>query len=288
MVCEQSHVSGRLRVFAFDAERRWLLCDTPNLLLDAGLDALAALFGGAYGSPVVGGTTYLNGGANPPSDLYIDTMQVTDAASPSEPAAGDSSLDAAAVLTFAAGGATLTTEYPSTGQVRFSGSIQPVDSNGTVFSEEGLLTADGTLVARAMIAKAATGTVRFTSGDQPADGDTLKVHDGSTGVIFEFEGGGGVTGGNTAVTIGSTVTETRDNLIAAINTSGLNVTPTAMTDTVPAVEIVNATRQAAGNVPLTVTGSVLAVTGMSEGRDAITKESAFGLTFEHTITVGRA
>jgi hypothetical protein len=64
---------------------------------------------------------------------------------------------------------------------------------------------------------------RFLDAVQPSDGETVTIGDYTTTVVFEFESGGGVTPGNTAVTIGADVWETLDNLIAAVNASALTV-----------------------------------------------------------------
>lgn len=65
------------------------------------------------------------------------------------------------------------------------------------------------------------GDVVFTA--QPDDTDTITVNDGVKSVTFEFESGGGVGGGNTAVTIGGSFDVTGANLAAAINAADLNV-----------------------------------------------------------------
>jgi flagellar hook protein FlgE len=55
-----------------------------------------------------------------------------------------------------------------------------------------------------------TGNVSFTG--QPADGDTITIG----GTTYEFDSTGGVTGGNTAVTIGGTLATTLANLDTAV------------------------------------------------------------------------
>lgn len=68
------------------------------------------------------------------------------------------------------------------------------------------------------------GTIVFTA--QPDDTDTITINDGLKQVTFEFESGGGVTAGNTSVTIGGSVDATAANLVVAINAANLNVTAT--------------------------------------------------------------
>ena len=69
----------------------------------------------------------------------------------------------------------------------------------------------------------ATATLQL--GVQPADGDTVTIDDGQGNtVVFEFDDGGGVAGGNTAVLIGVDENETATNLANAINGSALQIT----------------------------------------------------------------
>mgnify|MGYP001562217567 CR=1 FL=1 len=60
--------------------------------------------------------------------------------------------------------------------------------------------------------------------DNPTDAEKLDIRDTrGNPVTFEFESGGGVGLGNTAVTIGATAADTRDSLVTAINASVLLV-----------------------------------------------------------------
>lgn len=60
---------------------------------------------------------------------------------------------------------------------------------------------------------------------QPSDGDQFRVDDRiNPVVVFEFDSGGGVSGGATAVTIGSDVDDTVDNLVTAVNGATLALT----------------------------------------------------------------
>lgn len=74
----------------------------------------------------------------------------------------------------------------------------------------------------------ATGTIKFTA--LPADGDTITIGDGTTTVTFEFDNNSSVTGGNTAVTIGTTLLGMMDALTAAINASALATTSQSLTE----------------------------------------------------------
>jgi len=57
---------------------------------------------------------------------------------------------------------------------------------------------------------AAAGRLDFSA--QPADGDTIDIG----GTTYEFDSGGGVAGGNTAVTIGTDLATTVGNLVTAV------------------------------------------------------------------------
>lgn len=70
-----------------------------------------------------------------------------------------------------------------------------------------------------------TGTLELLA--QPNDGDQFVVNDGTTTVTFEFESGGGVSGGATAVNIGGGVSTTMDNLVTAVNGSALDIVASA-------------------------------------------------------------
>ena len=80
----------------------------------------------------------------------------------------------------------------------------------------------------------ATGHIRMLAAGN--DADTITVTVGAAAVVYELESGGGVTGGNIAVTIGGTAAETATNLRAAINTNQSGVLASAVhgtdTDTV--------------------------------------------------------
>lgn len=75
----------------------------------------------------------------------------------------------------------------------------------------------------------ATGNIELTA--QPADGNTITISDGVlTPVVFEFDSNSSVTGGNVAVTIGTKIINTIDNLLAAINAQGFAVTASLVSD----------------------------------------------------------
>ncbi|HEU0071331.1 MAG TPA: flagellar hook-basal body complex protein, partial [Alphaproteobacteria bacterium] len=99
-----------------------------------------------------------------------------------------------------------------------------VDPTGTTAISQA---ANGVFTVAAInVGAAATlpsNTISF--GGQPADGDTF-VFNGTT---YEFDSGGGVTGGNTSVTIGASATASMAALVTAINDPRVTSTGTTMT-----------------------------------------------------------
>jgi hypothetical protein len=123
--------------------------------------------------------------------------------------------------------------------------------------------------------RVATGTITFASAfpepgnipvNQPAAGERLTLDDGINPPVDLVFG--------TDVAIGTTVYETRDNLVAAINTAGLELIAEATTPpsaAVPgtaygaAIYVRNVVPGAAGNRALVTDSTVLAVEGMAGG-----------------------
>lgn len=118
----------------------------------------------------------------------------------------------------------------------------------------------------------ATGTLTIIGG-QPTDGDTFRVSDGTVVVDFEFDSDSSVVETPTLrqVVIGATVTDTLNNLQAAINNVGFTFGVTAGNptggDTVP---LTNDVLGVAGNVAISEPVNVstfLGSTGMAGGDD---------------------
>ena len=267
-----------------------LLMSRKNLIVNIGFDAIVACLAGAKGQPTVDGDTYQPlDPNNPPSsdmvhDLFVTNLQVTEKSNPSVPQASDSSLEGSPTIDLT--GNDLTTTYPGIGQVEFSGGINETEQNGKTFTEEGLVSRDGTLIARSLIRKPATGTVSFLGGIQPVDGEIIMVHDGTQGIIFEFDDDNTVSGSNTLVSIGATVFDTRDNLNSVINSSGLNISATRKDSPISVQSTLeNTVAGEQGNQQLQTTGANVFVAGMNFGADPITKESTFGLHFTHRIII---
>lgn len=122
---------------------------SDNLVVNIGLDTLAALLGGGRGNPTVGGSAVDEATVR---DLAVVQMLVTAEVSPSAPVSGDSALEGVTEWDFHAevgeGDSLLTVTYPSTGQVRFSGLIPQPEKDGVIFTEEGLFSNSGKLIAR--------------------------------------------------------------------------------------------------------------------------------------------
>lgn len=143
------------------AQRRGLarlLTVERNLVTDIGLDALAALFGGALGSPTVGGDAF--GPANL-ADLAVRSMEVTAQVAPTAPAPTDTALEGATLFSADITGGTLFVTYPAAGQVRCSAIISQLEQAGTIFTEEGLFNGEGDLLARTTFSRAHVNTLNL-------------------------------------------------------------------------------------------------------------------------------
>lgn len=113
---------------------------------------------------------------------------------------------------------------------------------------------------------AATGTVTFTGGAQPTDGETVTISDGGIPVVLEFDDDASVSLG-LAVAIGATSLETMANLITAIN-NNLQITAVLDPSSVdPKASLTQKQQGSQFNIPISETGVAIAVTGMSGGDD---------------------
>ncbi len=111
----------------------------------------------------------------------------------------------------------------------------------------------------------------FTVGTQPTDGDTYIITVGGVPTTFEFESGGGVSAGNTAVTIGGTTDATATNLAAAMETVlDTQIAADAYTGVVGSVISL---QNVPGDTAITVsdgTGGDITTTEFTSGRTPIT------------------
>ncbi len=162
---------------------------------------------------VIGGTTYefnSGGGVTVGNTAVTIGADVTSTVAALRTAANDPRITSS--------GSTLNIQ-----QTRGFGALA-VDPTGTTAISQA---ANGIFTVAAIdVGAAATlpsNTVSF--GGQPADGDTF-VFNGTT---YEFDSGGGVTGGNTSVTIGASATASMAALVTAINDPRVTSTGTTMT-----------------------------------------------------------
>lgn len=99
----------------------------------------------------------------------------------------------------------------------------------------------------------AEGTIETPGGAQVVDGDTITISDGSSSETFEFDSGGGVTGGNVAVafTGGDSAATIASALNTAINGTALNLSSTVASSTVTITSGLTGSGVGAGNVAFT-------------------------------------
>jgi hypothetical protein len=113
----------------------------------------------------------------------------------------------------------------------------------------------------------ATGNIRIFAN--PVDTDTITIGDGVNTVVFEFDDGGGVSGGNTPVLIGVDNSATAVNFFAALASSVLTVTDTGLISGNTWWRTVeNTVPGAAGNVTMTDTSAGITTSGLSGGWDS--------------------
>lgn len=135
-----------------------LLHRTHNLVTDIGLDAVAALFGGALNNPTVGGDVF--GPANL-ADCAVREMRVTDQVLPTAPTGGDTALEGATAFSGDITGGTLFVTYPAAATVRFSAILSQLEQAGTTFTEEGLFNGEGKLLARTVFSQLHVSTLNL-------------------------------------------------------------------------------------------------------------------------------
>ena len=109
--------------------------------------------------------------------------------------------------------------------------VAPIQVNGAALSAVGM----------GGISTSATTTIAFSG--QPADGGIVTIGSGTNAVVFEFDSNSAVTSGRTAVTIGATSADTRDNLLAAITSSSLNAVLTATSAAGPQIGLSTVNRR---------------------------------------------
>lgn len=127
----------------------------PNLITDIGIQSFVALLGGGFGFPTVGENAYEPRTLVRPgtTGCFIGEMQLGQALAVGVVSPSDTSLAGPAAFTGRsyASPATMTVSYPGLGEVAFTVRIPATEHNGELFTEEGLFTHDGDLVARRII-----------------------------------------------------------------------------------------------------------------------------------------
>tara|TARA_R100001086_G_scaffold87122_4_gene42588 strand:+ start:1192 stop:1743 length:552 start_codon:yes stop_codon:yes gene_type:complete len=120
-----------------DVRERWIAesrarveSSGSNLIVNSGLDAIAAKMGHVLNGPSVGGESPAN-----VNDLQVAEMQLGDDPTPTAPAASDTALASDPILTTIS---SLVVSYPATGAVAFAGTIAPNTQNGKTLTEVGL------------------------------------------------------------------------------------------------------------------------------------------------------
>lgn len=115
----------------------------------------------------------------------------------------------------------------------------------------------------------ATGTITFSGNNNPSDGETLTIDDGTSVTIFEFDSNTLITPGRILVPIGGSAAATMVNLVNLVNA---HTKIFAGVNGLSAIAAANLTHTQPGslyNLPITETGVNIAVTGMTGGDDTV-------------------
>ena len=125
----------------------------------------------------------------------------------------------------------------------------------------------------------ATGTIAI-SALNAEEGNTIVLNDGvHAAVTFEFDDNDSVGEGNIGVSIGADNIESMALLVAAIeDADDLDITPSDNGD--GSCFLRNDIPGAAGNETITKTGTHITVTGMADGKDAVTIRAIYDLLAE--------
>jgi hypothetical protein len=117
---------------------------------------------------------------------------------------------------------------------------------------------------------AATGTITAVAGASLVDGETFTINDGiNTPTVFEFDSGGGVGGGNVAVTFtgGDSASTVAASILAAINGVGATLLVTASSGGGAVTNVTHDRGGTVGNnaITETVANAGFIVTGLTGG-----------------------
>jgi hypothetical protein len=125
------------------------------------------------------------------------------------------------------------------------------------------------------------GWILTPNGAALVDGETFDIDDGATAITFEFDSGGGVGGGNVAVTFagGDTATQIGEAIIAAVNAQDWTIRAIRGANTTQfRVVMVNTQPGTAGNVSITdtVASGLFTHAGMEGGLNEATRGGLAG------------
>jgi hypothetical protein len=218
------------------------IVETPNLVVNLGVQALPLLLGGGYGAPALSGIGLslptLSGASvgsmvlgNQPIPAAVDPTDVTPIAlgyiasvNPANPLAHDA--------IFSTASAALAVSYPTPYSVRFTAVVPPGACNASdhaAITEEMLLTVVGTVFARVAFGTSLSLT---TNAVTSAGGTVLNFASGGTGAIAGMAVFGvGVDAGThvisstaTSVTMSQPTTAGVGSGVAITFSNGLNTT----------------------------------------------------------------
>lgn len=168
-------------------------------------------------------------------------------------------------------GATLTAT--SLGALTVDGVLTALGNRILVKNEANSKNGVYTVTTAGVTAAAATGSITAIAGSLLVDGETFTISDGTnTPTIFEFDSGGGVGGGNIAVTFtgGDSDTTVASAIASAINGVGGTLNVTAAPSGA-SVTLTNDNTGASGNVAIseTVLDGGFITSGMSGGATGV-------------------
>ena len=130
------------------AEKLWV---RSNLIVDQGMEAIAAFFGNNQGAPVVGGSTF---GAL--SDITIGSMELGDTVGPATPVSGNTSSVGSLIYV-----PPITFSYAQTSttfSILVNGVLPITEAIGVTVTEEALKLVNGKVMAKCIFSELKTGS----------------------------------------------------------------------------------------------------------------------------------
>jgi len=173
-------------------------------------------------------------------------------------------------------GTGFTSTSPNVSSVKLTGTGAVTLTQSQITGAGGTFSSTSIVIPSSLIPNvvAATGTITAVSGANLNDGETFTLNDGvNSATVFEFDSGGGVTGGHVAVpfTSGDSAATVAASIITAINGVAGSLAITASPGTGAVVNLTNDALGSAGDhaITKTVANSGFIVTGMSGGGGAV-------------------